>query len=43
MNGTRRPNLKAGDSNYDYKTGSPTKFVITLLEPIKKLLKKRNC
>ncbi len=26
VSGARRPNLKAGDPNYDYKTDSPTKF-----------------
>ena len=26
VSGARRPNLKAGDPNYDYRTDSPTKF-----------------
>ena len=26
VSGARRPNLKAGDPNYDYKTDNPTKF-----------------
>ena len=26
VSGARRPNLKAGDPNYDYKTDSPKKF-----------------
>ena len=27
ISGSRRPNLKMGDPNYDYRTASPTKFV----------------
>jgi hypothetical protein len=26
VSGARRPNLKAGDPNYDYRTDSPRKF-----------------